>query len=423
MSTETRPAARPGVLLVTSHYHPVLGGVETHARELAAGFRRRHWPLVVLTTRVTDPPTRHVERVQGTPVVRTPPSTGRHGLTKWLFAPVVFLAAVRLRRHYRVMYLPDLRALAFPAIAAGWLLGRPVVLQGATPGAFSASHWDGSAARGPVRLLRPGLPLAKALMRVMLRRAAAVCCITREHADEARAAGIAADRVHYVPHGVDTTRFRPAEADERRAQRASLGWPADQVVVLFLGRLSAEKGVQDLLEAWLSMVSPGEAEPPPAHLVIVGPDMTGHPLDAGPAARAYAQAHLPGQVTFHGPTADAPAILRAADVLVQPSHYEAFPLTVLEAMASGLAVVASLVGGLRDYLVDGDNALTCPPKDATALGAALRRVVTDRELRARLAEAGPRTVAGRFDLETNTEQYAALFRRVAGPAGSSAGRG
>jgi len=230
--------------------------------------------------------------------------------------------------------------------------------------------------------------------------------------DEARAAGIAPERIHYVPHGVDTSRFRPAAPEERRALRASFGWPTEGLVVVFLGRLSAEKGVIELLEAWRALEPSAADAAAPPHLVVVGPDMTGHPLDAGPAGRAFAQAHLAGRVTFHGPTTDAAAVLRAADVLVQPSHYEAFPLTVLEAMASGLAVVASLVGGLRDYLVDGENALTCPPRDAEALRRALQRVTTDPILRERLAASGPRTVAGRFDLETNVATYAGIFRQV-----------
>src|SRR5262249_7873481 len=145
-------------------------------------------------------------------------------------------------------------------------------------------------------------------------------------------------------------RFRPAAADERTRLRAQLRWPPDKTIVLFVGRLSLEKGAMDLIQAWCAVARDD------ALLVMVGPDMPGHPWDVGARGRIYvAERRLSDAVRFEGPTTDTAPFYRAADVFVQPSHFEAFGSSAIEAMASGLPVVSSGVGGLGDFLVAGDN--------------------------------------------------------------------
>jgi glycosyltransferase involved in cell wall biosynthesis len=398
---------RRRVLIVTTHYHPVLGGVESHARDVATGLRRRGRRVVVLTTR-HDPSDRSIQRIDRVPVVRTPPSIGRRKGTKWLFLPVALIAMVRLRRHFDVIFVPDLRGLGLAGVAAGWWLQCPVVIQGATPGAYVQGHWDAAIAALPVRPPRWFINVVRRAVFAVHRRAQAAVCITREHEREAVQTGIAERRVHYVPHGVDTSRFVPVDADRQRAIRMELGLPPEGVIVLYLGRLSREKGLLELLEAWSTV--PGEAT-----LVVVGPDMTGHSLDAGPAARAMVAERNVPRVVFTGPSADPLRYLQAADVLVQPSHWEAFPVTVIEALACGLAVAASFVGGLRDYLVDGVNALVYPPRDSAAIGAALTRLVTDETLRRRLGNEGRATAVRQFDRQGNLDAYERILDEAGTP--------
>jgi glycosyltransferase involved in cell wall biosynthesis len=246
--------------------------------------------------------------------------------------------------------------------------------------------------------------LAKAPARAVYRHGDDYICIGHDVERETLNAGIARDRVHYLPHGVNLRRFRPGTEEERQAIRQAEGWPADRPIVLFVGRLSTEKGVLDLLDAWRVL------DDPSVWLVLVGPDMPAHPWDAGAKARAYVAEHRLGdRVHFYGPSTDTAPLYRAADLFVQPSHFESFGISVIEAMASGLPVVASEVGGMRDFLAADRNALLHQPRSPESMAGALRRAFGDPELRARLASAGLRTVQEQFDEEMLFDRYAALI--------------
>jgi glycogen synthase len=169
--------------------------------------------------------------------------------------------------------------------------------------------------------------------------------------------------------------------------------------LLYHGRVDRRKGILDLLAALPAV--------PGARLTVsgIGPDLA--------AARAAAPPH----VVFTGVAAyeDVPAVLRTGDVFVSPTYAEGFSNTILEAMASGLPVVAGRAVGVVDCVRDEDNGLLVEPGDVAGLGAALRRVVADEALRDRLREraladvratyAWPR-VAARID-----EIYATVARR------------
>jgi glycosyltransferase involved in cell wall biosynthesis len=197
--------------------------------------------------------------------------------------------------------------------------------------------------------------------------------------------------VYLVPNAIDMHRFAPAAPAERIARREATGLEGDEVACVFAGRLSVEKGVLELVQAWR------DAQPlPRARLLIAGPDMPGSPWDAGARARALVEAaQLGGSVRFLGPASDVASLFQIADVAVQPSHFEALGLSAIEALACGVPVIGSRVGGLPDF-VDDRNGRLVPAKDVAALSAALRELVSDAGLRRRLA-ANARASVAQYD--------------------------
>ena len=344
---------------------------------------------MVVTKRVGRETARN-DVVDGVPVHRLPPCGPRSGLQKWLMTPSVLWTMVRRRHDFDVVYSPDYRGIGLAGLLAARLLGKPAVMGTAALGVINAANLDPLLRRFGIR---PGGAIARLVKRPFHRvytSADAYPAITRAIAEEAVAAGVAPGRVHYLPNSVDTARFAPASAAERSALRAELGLPAGETVCLFLARLSREKGLMDLMAAWR------EIDAPATRLVVVGPDMTGHPFDVGPAAREFASKHrMEDRVKFVGPTSAPERWLRAADVMAQPSHWEAAPFGVVEAMASGLAIVATRVGGMAEFLEDGRDAVLCAPRDIRGLSAALTRVLGDPGLRERLGAAARATAVPR----------------------------
>lgn len=206
--------------------------------------------------------------------------------------------------------------------------------------------------------------------RWLLRRASVVVCASSALADDARALGALDVRV--IPAGVSVPELTVA--------------PAEPPHILYVGRLSAEKGVRELAKA--------------AH---------GLPLEVvgdGPLRSLLPQTH--GFV----PPAEVGAWLDRAAVVVVPSRREGYGMAAREAMAHGRAVVATEVGGLRDAIEDGVTGLLVPPNDGEALRDALLRLLDSADLRERLGAAAREHARGAFSEEVAATSLAALYSEL-----------
>ena len=204
------------------------------------------------------------------------------------------------------------------------------------------------------------------IARRVLRRARLVVCASRELADAARRLG--AREVRVIPNGIEV----PADVRE----------PDDPPHVLYVGRLSAEKGVRELVAATRGLP-----------LVVAGD---------GPL-----RDEVPGALGMV-PHDELLRLYERAAVVACPSRREGFGVACLEAMAAGRPVVASSVGGLRDLVVDGVTGLLVPPGDVAALRAALEQLLADAGLRKRLGRAARERVLAEF----TWKRYAEHIRRA-----------
>jgi glycosyltransferase involved in cell wall biosynthesis len=230
------------------------------------------------------------------------------------------------------------------------------------------------------------------------RHVQAVLTVSQDLADRLQASGVPAERIHVVPNGVDE-RFSPADPV---AAREELGLPVEGVLLLFVGLLVPVKGLSVLLEALESL------KDLPLTTVLVGDG------SEEPALRRQAEA-AGLDVLFAGrqPATQVHRWMAAADALVLPSLSEGRPNVVLEAQATGLAVVATAVGGTPELIDDGRTGVLVPVQDPDALAAALRRVVDDAALRQRLGTAGRSAIVeGGLTWEASAERTCGIYRNV-----------
>jgi glycosyltransferase involved in cell wall biosynthesis len=190
--------------------------------------------------------------------------------------------------------------------------------------------------------------------------------------------------------------------------RTSVDHPGagEAVRVLFLGEIEDRKGAFLLLDAWRRLSD--EAHPLRAELVLAGGGAVAQARAAVEALGIADQVRVPG---FVEPT-QVELLLSASHVLVLPSRSEGQPMAVLEAMAHGLCVIATRVGGVPD-LIDDDSGVLVPPDDQDALVAALRRVLLDADKRARLGAGALARVRERFDVDKTWRELDALYAELA----------
>jgi D-inositol-3-phosphate glycosyltransferase len=396
-----------GVLILTPYFYPIIGGVESNAERLARYLVAHGVRVHVLTKRIGQQLPDEADR-DGIAIRRIGPRGERSSLGKWLMTPAVVRWLVRHAADYDVVCCVDYRATGVAALMARRTTGRPVVFQAQTTGVLSGDNVDPLLRRVGIKGRGAVARAVKWPVRALYCGADAFACISRDIERETLACGIPRDRVWYLPNAIDMTHFRPAEPGERDRIRRDLGLPADRVICLFVGRLSREKGVMDLLEAWRLL------QPSDALLVVAGPDMTGHAWDAGAPGRAFVAAHGLGErVLFAGPLNDVAPMIRASDLVVQPSHFEALGLSAIEALACGVPLVASAVGGLLDFVVDGENGRLSPPEDPAALAGRLGPLLSDATERARLAARARASVLEDYDEQIVFGRMRALFDRLA----------
>ena len=391
-------------MILTTYFRPIVGGVESTAERLARYLHAHGCAVSVVTKRVTTA-LADIEDMDGIRIKRIGPRGERSGAGKWRIVPGATAWLVSHASTYDAVCCIDYRGVGIAAIAARALTGRPVVLQAQTTGVLSGSNADALFGRWHVASHGTLARLAKWPFLAFYRAADAFACISREIEREAAEAGIPAARIHYLPNAVDMETFRPPTPQERLALRAQYAVPSDALVCLFVGRLSLEKGLMELLEAW-RIVAPAHAV-----LLVAGPDMVGHAWNVGPAAREFVERHgLSGSVRFLGSIVDVATLLRVADLVLQPSHFEALGLSAIEALAAGAPVIASGVGGLLDFIVDGENGLLHPPQDAPAPAVCLRTLIETPALRERLAAAARPSVLNVYAERVVFSRFTDLLR-------------
>lgn len=185
------------------------------------------------------------------------------------------------------------------------------------------------------------------------------------------------------------------------------------VQVVFLGAISAGKGAFALLEAWAKIMA--ELPPTAARLTLAGDQ------EFDRAQETVTRLGLAETVqlrTWLAPT-EVDALLSSSHVLALPSLNEGQPMAVLEAMAHGMGIVASNVGGIPDLIDDGVSGLLVPPGDPEALEAALRRMITDHPLRGRLGAAALQRARTEFDVEVVWKRIDALYQEITGSPGAA----
>jgi glycosyltransferase involved in cell wall biosynthesis len=238
-----------------------------------------------------------------------------------------------------------------------------------------------------------GLPIAWTFFQLWHNRARINLAPSRAMVAQLHAHGI--QRVTHWVRGIDTQRFRRKPRNQR-VRASFLGAHDTRLVVLYVGRLTEEKGIALLIPL---------CNNPRFRVVLVG---GGHQEDHARALFAHTDAYFTGVLRGE----DLIDAYTAADIFVFPSHSESFGLAPLEAMACGLPVVAPFVGGLQDTLIPDHNCLVYDPERPDSLRETVLRLVEDAALRSAISEHAAAYAATRSNA-VSMQQLISLYRQLA----------
>lgn len=199
--------------------------------------------------------------------------------------------------------------------------------------------------------------------------------------------------IHFLGNGVNLTQFDPDRFDAaaKAAKRAEIDVPADALVVGIIGRLVQEKGYLELFEAMQKIM----ADHPHVWLVIVGPEEPEKPDRI--SHDTFVRYGIAERTRWLGSRDDIPDILASIDIYALPSWREGFPRSAIEAACMRLPIVTTDIRGCREVVNDEHNGLMVPLRDAAALEKALRRLIDNPDLRAKLGQAGYERSRKEFD--------------------------
>ncbi len=364
--------------IVSQSYYPSYGGVTEHVHHTAVELRRRGHDVTIITSHFNrgEMPSEGIERIGHNLLI---PFNGA-----FVDLAVGFRLGAQLRRLLR-RHEFDLLHTHAPLVPTLPLMA----IKAATCAQVGTFHTTAA----PSRALEWARPYLSPVVEKLGAR------IAVSHTARDFAARYFPGEYEVIPNGVDIERFRPDVAPFPEWRQA------DRVNILFVGRLDPRKGVHQLIAAMPEVVKRTRGQ---ARLLIVGNSYLRPKLETAVAASARPHVHFLG----HVPTADLPRWYRTGDIFVSPATgNESFGIVLIEAMASGCAVIASDIPGYLSVVNPGENAETVPPGDVAALAGAISALALDPQRRAALAIKGRERSLG-FSWPRVTDRIEAVYRRV-----------
>lgn len=405
LSDTVSPTRKPNICLMTESYYPLIGGGETQSRITAEDLSARGFNVMVVT-RQTHDKLETYEKIGDIQVYRVPP-TGQGHLKRWVMIATVFPLLVKQRKAFDVLFVCSYRAIGITGVIVSLLFNKTCIFKADNNGEMSGDFFAGGLKKWNLDLSAWPVRLILSVRNNLFKKADMFISISSEIDEELKAAGISPSKIHTIPNSVDVSKFYPVGKQDKAKLRQKLSLPANDKIIIFTGRLLATKGLPLLIEAWKAL----QPHHPHVKLLIVG----GGSKDIHDCETFLhdfvKDNHLTDSVIFTGNVSNVDEYLKASDIFVFPTEDEAFGISMIEAMACGLAAIATPVGGLKDIITPEQNGLFVEVGQFEALKQALITLITNPQKAAALGQAALTTVQERYTRAAVAQTYDKLLTK------------
>jgi len=369
--------------MIISSFHPVIGGAERQAQQLAARLVKKDVSVHILTRRYKG--LKGYEGIDGVPVHRVP-TIGKGALASLSYTFFSLLWLFRNRDKHRIVHCHQALSPTTIGVLSKFLFKKKIIVK-------IAGSDLGQIYTLPLQSIRKRL-LSKVDVFIAINDT-----IRKGLVD----LGLGNVTIKSIPNGVDVEKFAPVSFESRISLRERFALPQNGKTLIFAGRLHSVKGLDTLLQA----CSKALPTLPKAQLLILG---------EGPEESSLknlaSRLRITDSVLFLGRRDNVVEYLQSADVFILPSMSEGLSNSLLEAMACGLAVVATDVGGNVEAITHGCNGILVPPRDPAQLAQALIHLIDNSTLATELGEQARITVEKNYSLSSVVDQYVDLYQQL-----------
>ncbi len=390
------------IIQVVHRYYPAIGGAENQVKSISEELVRRGHKVSIITTSSVS--------VLDVPSLFHPFRSKKVNIKKDEEIEGVNVHRYdALLRFYGFLVTPPLRKLltekadiihAYGFYITTSLVAMMIAKQRSIPFLLTANDATvspyGSAAKRAFSNIF-NLTLGK----LLILNSAKLIAVSRTNAEDIAKVGATKEKTMIIPNGIKMERFANANVDDRGKKGP---------IVLYVGRISEDKGIECLIRAAPSVLK----QFPNTEFHIVGEDY-GY---LNKLKSLVTSLGVERSVIFTGRVTSRRLVdvYRSADVFVLPSELEAFGIVVIEAMASGVPVIVSNCGGMKDIVKDGSNGLIFDVGDARQLAEKIRLLISDNKLRAKLVKSGKETVMENYTIEKVVDKLEELYEKMLNPA-------
>lgn len=401
-----RSMTKTKICIFTETYYPEVGGGETQARSLAEALVGNGLSVIVFTRR-SNPSLKKVENCGPITVYRFPPAGNKH-LNKWGLILTSLPLFLKLRQQYDLIFVSGFRVIGVTAVMISKLCNKVCILKADSPGEMSGEFFAGGLEKLRLNTSFSIFRLILSIRNFIIRQADCFVAISSEIAKELSTCLINHSDIHLIPNSVDIDKFYNVDDGIKCELRKKLDIPQKAKIFIYTGRLVSYKGLPLLLRVWKKF----QQSQSRATLLLVG-DGSLDIHNCEKVLKDYVKNNrLQDSVLFTGSVCNVNEYLQASDIFVFPTEREAFGISLIEAMACGLPVISTFVGGVKDILKDKHNGLIIKSEDFQQLFDAIDLLMRDSSFAAGLGRNARQTVLEKYSQQIITQRYIELFNNL-----------
>lgn len=396
----------PRIYVLLESYYPIIGGMETQSHLINSVFADKDLDVTVITRRI-EPAFKKQENINKIVIKRIPPKGYGH-LKRWVMMITILPYLFSGIKNYDIILVSGFRTLGIPAILISRLFNKISILKADNTGEFSGTFFIGGL--GKIGFSENS-NLFKFLLKIrnrLLLKADAFISLSSEMTAEFKSQNTREESIYEIPNCFDPNNFYPVNRDEKINLKNKLNLPLKKRIVIFTGRLLTTKGLPLLLNVWYEI----QKQHKDILLLIVG---SGENLtySCDDELRDYVRdKNISESVMFTGKVYNVHEYLQSSDIFCLPTENEAFGISLVEAMACGLASIATSVGGIKDIITHAYNGYLIDMRNFEQLFFYLDLLLNNDAQVIRLGENAHLTVKDKYSKYSVAQKYINLFKEL-----------